>query len=105
MKARKGDPKATADQASAVPANDEQRYRGLFEHAPIALWQEDYSALREHFDRRMLEQTAVALLVVDRYGRLLVGRRLLIPVSSLHGLRVGTPGAFLRLYRVPEVSG
>lgn len=29
----------------------EQRFRNLFEHAPISLWEEDYAALKQEFDR------------------------------------------------------
>ncbi len=29
----------------------EERFRNLFEHAPISLWEEDYGALKQEFDR------------------------------------------------------
>ena len=29
----------------------EERYRALFENSPISLWEEDFSRLKQHFDR------------------------------------------------------
>ncbi|MBN1563074.1 MAG: PAS domain-containing sensor histidine kinase [Anaerolineae bacterium] len=38
--------KRTAEQLRA----SEERFRGLFEHAPISLWEEDFSAVKHHLD-------------------------------------------------------
>jgi diguanylate cyclase (GGDEF)-like protein len=37
--------------AERAVAASEARFRGLFEHAPISLWEEDYTALKREFDR------------------------------------------------------
>ena len=38
-------------QAERALAASEERFRGLFEHAPISLWEEDYTALKRLLDR------------------------------------------------------
>ena len=37
-------------QAERAVAASEARFRGLFDHAPVSLWEEDYSALKRLFD-------------------------------------------------------
>jgi diguanylate cyclase (GGDEF)-like protein len=37
-------------EAERAMAASEARYRGLFEHAPVSLWEEDYSALKAYLD-------------------------------------------------------
>src|SRR5215510_836303 len=31
-------------------SGSEARFRGLFEHAPVSIWEEDFSAVRQHLD-------------------------------------------------------
>ncbi len=38
-------------QAERTVAASEARFRGLFEHAPISLWEEDYTALKRQLDQ------------------------------------------------------
>jgi PAS domain S-box-containing protein len=40
-----------ARQAGARLRESEERYRTLFAESPISLWEEDFSAIRRHFDR------------------------------------------------------
>jgi diguanylate cyclase (GGDEF)-like protein/PAS domain S-box-containing protein len=35
---------------TAELSNSEARFRGLFEHAPVSIWEEDFSAVRQHID-------------------------------------------------------
>src|SRR5215217_1694719 len=37
-------------QRTAELSSSEARFRGLFEHAPIALWEEDFSAVRQYLN-------------------------------------------------------
>lgn len=41
--------------AERAVAASEARFRGLFDHAPVSLWEEDYSALKRIFDRLRAE--------------------------------------------------
>ena len=41
-------------QAEAALQESERRYRGLFEHSPISLWEEDFSAVKHHIEELRL---------------------------------------------------
>ena len=44
-------------QAEAARSESERRYRGLFEHSPVSLWEEDFSQVKCHIEE--LRQSGV----------------------------------------------